>query len=168
MSKHPAAKQTAKQAKQEWFDKPDPTGKTDTGEEGLRFTCTQCGSCCTGPTGFVIFTHEEAQAMAKDLKIPTEKFYEQYTRDTLVGRSLTEVQTSFGYDCVFLDRDENGKALCNVYKSRPEQCRTWPFWGSNLTSKRAWASASKDCPGMDTGTLHTTEHIRITRDRIEI
>lgn len=154
---------------QEWFDHPDPTGTTETGEVGLRFTCTQCGRCCTGPTGFVLFNDKEAGAMARSLKITKDAFYEQYTRDTIVGRSLNENLTEHGYDCVFLTRDEKtGKAGCSVYASRPEQCRTWPFWDSNLTSKRAWASASKGCPGMDTGELHPPKHIRITRERVQI
>ena len=32
--------------------------------EGLRFGCTQCGNCCTGPPGAVWFTAEEGRAMA--------------------------------------------------------------------------------------------------------
>jgi len=154
--------------KQEWFDEPDPTGLTDTGEVGLRFECTQCGKCCTGPTGFVLFTDTEAKAMAKDLGITTDEFYEKHTRETIVGRSLKETVTKHGYDCVFLARDENGKALCNVYNSRPEQCRTWPFWRSNLESLEAWEEEAEDCPGMNEGPLHTTKHIRITRDRVDI
>ncbi|MGV6814346.1 MAG: YkgJ family cysteine cluster protein [Phycisphaerales bacterium] len=157
------------QGKPEWFDQPDPTGTTDTGEVGLRFTCTQCGNCCTGPTGFVLFTDSEANAMAKDLKISKEDFYANYTRDTIVGRSLNEVEMDgFGYDCVFLTRDEQGKTGCSIYRTRPEQCRTWPFWKSNLIGKRAWRAASADCPGMDTGKLHPPTHIRITRERVEI
>ena len=154
---------------QEWFDAPDPTGKTQTGEVGLRFTCTQCGNCCTGPTGFVLFTDDEALAMSKDLGIGLGDFLKRYTRPTIVGRSLMEVYAEgFGFDCVFLTRDASGKTGCRVYGSRPEQCRTWPFWRSNLVGKRAWSSESKGCPGMDTGELHSPEHIRITRDRVEI
>jgi hypothetical protein len=159
---------TSKSA-QEWFDKSDPTGDTDSGEIGLRFTCTQCGNCCTGPTGFVLFTDKEAQAMAKEVGVSKAQFYETYTRDTIVGRSLNENRTGFGYDCIFLTRDEKtGKTGCSVYKSRPEQCRTWPFWDSNLRTKRDWARASKGCPGMDSGELHPPRHIRLTRDRDEI
>ena len=152
----------------EWFDAPDPTGLTETGEKGLRFACTQCGNCCTGPTGFVLFTDKEAKAMAKDVGVTTDEFYEKYTRDTIVGRSLKETKTRFGYDCVFLDRDDQGRALCTVYKSRPEQCRTWPFWRSNLESLEDWEYASEGCPGLNTGPLHTTKHIRLTRDRVDI
>lgn len=155
--------------KSEWFDKPDPTGTTDTGEVGLRFTCTQCGNCCTGPTGFVLFTDDEAGAMAKDLGIGKDEFIAQHTRETIVGRSLNEIEVDgFGYDCVFLTRDEHGKTGCSVYGSRPEQCRTWPFWRSNLIGKRAWRQASEECPGMDAGELHDPQYIRITRDRVEI
>ncbi len=164
-----SATKSAKPPKQEWFDLPNPTGQTKTGEVGLRFTCTQCGNCCTGPTGFVLFTDIEAKGMARALGISTDAFYQTYTRDTIVGRSLTENKTSFGYDCIFLTRDEKtGKTGCSVYTSRPEQCRTWPFWDSNLRTKRDWASASKGCPGMDTGELHPPKHIRLTRDRVEI
>ena len=152
----------------EWFDNPDPTGLTDSGEVGLRFSCTQCGNCCTGPTGFVLFTDKEAKAMAKDLGITSDEFYARYTRDTIVGRSLKETKTEFGYDCVFLDRDEQGKALCSIYKSRPEQCKTWPFWRSNLESLEDWEYAGEGCPGLNTGSLHTTKHIRLTRDRVDI
>ncbi|MBL4699112.1 MAG: YkgJ family cysteine cluster protein [Phycisphaerales bacterium] len=164
------SKPTAKPAsKQEWFDKPDPTGTTDTGEAGLRFTCTQCGNCCTGPTGFVLFTDVEAQAMAKDLKISKKEFYANHTRETIVGRSLNEIEVDeYGYDCVFLTRDEQGKTGCSVYGARPEQCRTWPFWKSNLIGKRAWREESEGCPGMDQGELHSPAHIRLTRDRVEI
>lgn len=154
---------------QEWFDQPDPTGRTDTGEVGLRFTCTQCGSCCTGPTGYVLFNDKEAGSMAKALGISKQEFLDEYSHDTILGRSLNENLTDFGYDCIFLTRDaKTGRAGCSIYEARPEQCRTWPFWDSNLTSKRAWASASRKCPGMDTGTLYPPKHIRITRDRVEI
>ncbi len=155
--------------KKEWFNKPGPTGNTDTGDSGFRFTCTQGGNCGTGPTGFVLFTDNEAKAMAKDLGITKADFNAQYARDTIVGRSLKEVVVEgFGYDCVFLTRDADGKTGCRVYGSRPEQCRTWPFWKSNLVSKRAWKEESHGCPGMNAGELHTPEHIRLTRDRVEI
>jgi len=160
---------TGKERK-EWFDRPNPSGQGKPDDAGLRFTCTQCGNCCTGPTGFVLFTDDEARAMSKDLKIGLDEFMETYTRSTLVGQSLDEVEVDgYGFDCVFLTRDERtGKTGCSVYKSRPEQCRTWPFWRSNLTGKRAWKEASVGCPGMDTGDLHDPAYIRLTRDRVEI
>ena len=130
---------------------------------GLRFECTNCGNCCTGAPGYVTFTTAEAKAMASALAITEDAFHEHYTRDTPAGRSLTETETQFGHDCVFLDRQtQPGKALCRVYKARPAQCRTLPFWKSNLKTQNHWKRAKQTCPGMDQGPLHDLDHIELT------
>ena len=149
-----------------WYAKPDPTGKTKAGEQGLRFTCTQCGNCCTGAPGYVYFSDDESTAMAADLGISRSQFDARYTHSAPDGPSLTEHNTRFGYDCVFLDREtQPGKALCRVYRSRPAQCRTWPFWKENMRSPGHWRSASRTCPGINKGTLHCVETIRLTVER---
>lgn len=119
----------------------------------MSFSCTQCGNCCTGPTGYVWFNQQEAEAMAAYLEISVDEFHDEYTRRLMGRRSLSEVKIKRGmYDCVFLTRDaETGKTGCSIYPVRPTQCRTWPFWESNLTSKRAWNQAAKTCPGMQQG-----------------
>lgn len=152
----------------EWFDRPDPIGTTRRGEIGLRFSCTQCGNCCTGPTGYVLFTPEEAGRMAAALGVDTETFTTTYTRETDLGRSLREVRTPRGYDCVFLERDGSGLARCRIYQARPGQCRTWPFWKSNLRDRGAWERAARTCPGINRGPLTGPDAIRLTRDRVEI
>lgn len=131
---------------------------------GMEFQCTQCGNCCTGPTGFVWFNQQEAEAIAEYLGISVETFEEKYTKQIMGRRSLDEVKIKRGvYDCVFLSRDSaTGKTGCSIYPVRPTQCRTWPFWESNLTSQRAWLQASKTCPGMQQGgTFVPIEEIRI-------
>lgn len=155
----------------EWFDHKGARGGSrdakDT-DKGLRFECTLCGECCTGAEGFVNFTDEEAKAMAADVGVSLDEFLKTYTHDTRAGRSLTERKTEFGYDCVFLDREKiPGKAVCGVYKSRPMQCRTWPFWTSNLSSEHAWRAAGVGCPGIDRGkqVIHPTQ-IRIQRAKV--
>jgi len=107
--------------------------------------------------------------MAEELGIPEPEFLERFTR--LVGgrRSLTERETEHGFDCIFLDRaTAPGRALCGVYRSRPSQCRTWPFWEQNLGSRRVWEETKKrvPCPGMDAteGRLHTLVEIRVMRN----
>lgn len=154
----------------EWFDRPDPTGTTRTGEIGLRFACTQCGNCCSGPPGYVGFTDEEGRAIARTLGVTHERFLDEYTRDTPEGRSIKDIRAagSSSWDCVFLDRAPDGKALCTIYDARPAQCRTWPFWSSNLRSRAAWQSSTSMCPGLNKGTLHDPGVIRLTRDRVEI
>lgn len=150
----------------EWFDHPDPTGSTTTGERGLRFGCTCCGNCCSGPPGYVLFDGEEAEAIAGHLGLTLERFAQRYVKLTALGPSLRERRTRFGHDCIFLDRQSvPGKAVCGIYPVRPRQCRTWPFWPQNLRSSDHWAQAGAGCPGIDRGKLHAPQQIRILRDK---
>jgi len=134
-------------------------------EKGLRFTCTQCGNCCTGPPGAVWFTKTEGKAMAKQLEISVESFYLQYARKLGNKWSLTERVVQGKYDCVFLDRSTE-KPSCSLYEGRPMQCRTWPFWPEILQSKASWERTKQQtpCPGMGNGNLVPIESIRIQRD----
>lgn len=123
--------------------------------DGLRFACTQCGNCCSGPPGAVWFTVEEGRAMASALGLDEAAFLDRYARRIGGRRSLVERREGDRYDCVFLVR-EGGRAGCSIYAARPRQCRTWPFWRENLESEEAWAAAKRrtPCPGMDSGQLH--------------
>lgn len=153
----------SRRADEPWYAGPDPTGETNTGERGLRFACTLCGNCCTGPPGYVLYSDAEADAMADGLGLARPEFDRLYTHDTREGRSLTERRTEFGFDCIFLDRETvPGKAVCGVYEHRPAQCRSWPFWKENLRSPRYWRSAGRTCPGLNTGPLHSPDLIRLT------
>jgi len=146
----------------DWFDQTDPTG---TGK-GLRFKCTLCGNCCTGPEGYILYTDDEAAALAARLGLSIDEFVRTYTKETPLGRSLKETPTAFGLDCIFLDRETiPGKAVCGVYEDRPTQCRTWPFWPGLVQSRRHWDAAKRTCPGIDTGPLIPPEQIRILRDK---
>jgi Fe-S-cluster containining protein len=132
--------------------------------DGLRFSCTQCGNCCTGPPGYVWFTEEEGEAVAKRFGLGFDAFMKKYARRVGDRWSFTEHLTEHGHDCVFLDRKSlPGKAVCGIYADRPEQCRTWPFWPENLESKGAWLTTkhATPCPGMDEGELHSLVEIRV-------
>lgn len=149
----------------EWFAIPDE----ESGKTGLSFECTMCGRCCTGPEGYVLFTDDEARALATRLGVSLDVFIERYTHETSLGRSLNETQTEHGHDCVFLDRTSvPGRAVCGVYEDRPMQCRTWPFWKSIVKSPQAWARASAICPGIGRGTRYSVQEIRVLRDRVEM
>jgi uncharacterized protein len=148
----------------DWFDDVDPTG---TGP-GLRFACTMCGNCCTGPEGYVLFSDEEAATLAARLAIGVDEFLRDYTRETIMGRSLSEVSTPHGLDCIFLDRSREGRAVCSVYEDRPAQCRTWPFWRTVVQSRQTWERTRRTCPGIDQGTLIPPERIRILRDQVDV
>jgi Fe-S-cluster containining protein len=110
----------------------------------------------------VWFTRSEGEAMATALGMDLPTFLQAHAR-TIHGRwSLLERPGPRGMDCILLDREtQSGKALCRVYRDRPSQCRTWPFWQRNLVSRDAWAKAreSAPCPGMGQGPLIPPESI---------
>ncbi|MDZ4753266.1 MAG: YkgJ family cysteine cluster protein [Phycisphaerae bacterium] len=135
-------------------------------QDGLRFTCTQCGNCCTGGPGAVWFTAEEGQLIAARLGLSEAAFLDRYTRRVGARRSFTEHETDYGFDCVFLART-GAHGRCSIYDLRPTQCRTWPFWPEIVESPEAWARAKAvtPCPGMDQGETHAFVTIRIAVDR---
>ena len=100
--------------------------------------------------------------MAAHVGMEYPEFLVRYTRVIDGHRSLNEIDTVHGFDCVFLDREKvPGKAVCGLYEVRPTQCRTWPFWPEVVESERAWNRTKKNtpCPGMGNGQLFTVEPI---------
>lgn len=137
--------------------------------DGLRFECTRCGNCCTGPPGYVWFDEEEATAMAGALGITEAAFRQRYAKKTLGRWTLRDHRTARGHDCVFLRFDAEGKSMCSIYSVRPKQCRTWPFWPENLTSEADYLDAARRCPGMQAGLRGGGKHydlqqVRVIRD----
>lgn len=133
--------------------------------DGLRFECTGCGKCCTGPPGAVHFTPAEAEGMARAKGMTVERFTAECTHETFAGPSLREVETEHGFDCIFLDRASvPGKAVCSIYDARPRQCRTFPFWPELIESPRSWQQVGRRCEGVDRGKVVPIEQIRVLRD----
>ena len=122
-------------------------------KNGLRFRCTQCGDCCTGASGFVWVNKEEIANLAAKLEMDIGKFEEQYIRLVGIRKSLVELSNG---DCIFFD---NGTRKCQVYEVRPRQCRTWPFWESNVRTQEAWEETCQVCPGSGHGRLHRLDAI---------
>jgi uncharacterized protein len=123
--------------------------------DGLRFQCTGCGDCCTGGPGYVWVNQQEIDALAKRLGIGSEDFEKKFVTQVGVRRTLKELKHR-NYDCVFLDETSR---RCTVYEDRPRQCRTWPFWDSNLKSPDAWEAACEACPGAGKGRLYSIDLI---------
>ncbi len=130
--------------------------------EGLQFTCSGCGDCCTGDPGYVWLNKQEIADMAAALEISVEAFEAQFVRNVGIRKSLKELPESF--DCVLLDADRK----CRVYATRPRQCRTWPFWDSTLKSPKAWAETCDICPGSGKGRLYTLEEIETDRKVVRV
>ncbi len=131
-------------------------------KDGLRFQCSQCGDCCTGAPGYVWVNKEEIGTLAAEVGEELERFEELYVRKIGIRKSLKEFPNG---DCVFFDGDTR---KCTVYGARPRQCRTWPFWDSNLKSPEAWESTCDVCPGSGTGKLYQIEAIESQRTVVRV
>jgi Fe-S-cluster containining protein len=128
-------------------------------EKGLSFKCTGCGGCCGKEPGYVWLLEEDIKQASLHLKLSREAFLKKYTR-LIHGRySLIEKPN---YDCTFLDNNR-----CTIYTARPKQCRQFPFWKSNLTSKSDWEEAAESCEGINhpDAPLLSLEEIKNWQDR---
>ena len=148
----------------------DVADRSDWYADGLHFTCAQCGNCCTGPPGYVWFTDDEAARMAEFLEMSVDAFRRQYAHRIFHRWTLNEREVDGQYDCVFLIRDQQGRAGCSVYAVRPTQCRTWPFWPENLATPENYVRLARRCPGVKNGlegegTCYPIEQIRTRRDQ---
>jgi Fe-S-cluster containining protein len=152
------------------------TQKTPWYGDGLRFTCSQCGNCCTGGPGFVWASDQEVARLAQHLALSVDETLRRYCRKVGGRVSFNENRNARGeYDCVFLKEERieqrQGDELvvhvrrsCTVYPVRPLQCRTWPFWESNLSNEAIWAASSQRCHGMNRGRLFTRQEMESLRD----
>jgi len=95
--------------------------------------------------------------MATEMDLEVEAFEDKFVRQ--VGRDKSLIERPDG-DCMLLDPKTR---RCGVYKSRPIQCRTWPFWDSSVKKKKDWDETCEVCPGAGTGRLYTFEEIEAAR-----
>jgi len=129
---------------------------------GLAFACRQCGRCCKGPEeGYVWVTREEIAKIAAHLGLTAAEMHSRYVRK--VGQRYSLVERSDNRDCIFLVPMGDGRVGCRIYSVRPTQCRTWPFWTSNLMTPESWAEAGLRCPGINAGRLFTYNEIEERR-----
>ncbi len=138
-------------------------------QDGLRFECTQCGECCSGPAGLVECTETEALEIVEFLGCGPQQFEALYARRLGEDWALLERERpeTGDFDCVFLERSvgpSGGEiARCSIHPVRPQQCRTWPFWPLNLKSRRNWRKAGRSCEGIGEGRLYSAEEIEKER-----
>ena len=65
------------------------------------------------------------------------------------GKEVLSLKEKVNKDCIFWDSE------CTVYKARPLQCRTFPFWESVIACAQSWEITASGCPGINSGELHT-------------
>lgn len=100
--------------------------------------------------------------MAKAIGHSVDDFEDIYVRKIGIRKTLKELPN---YDCVFLD-DQTRK--CQLYDARPTQCKTWPFWDSNLRTREDWERTCQECPGSGQGKLYSLESIEEQRSAMKI
>ena len=117
-------------------------------EKGIKFQCQESSNCCVsrGSHGFVFLSKKDLTRLAKFFKISLINFKTSYCEATNKFLHLKEIKKNG--ECIFL-KDTN----CKVYKNRPTQCRTWPFWPENMNSKIWNKDVVNFCPGIGKGKL---------------
>ncbi len=119
-------------------------------KDGLRFSCQQCGKCCTGSPGFVFVSEKDIENICRGLNLTRHEFKKQYLRKYHERLSLIEFDDG---RCIFWD---NG---CKIYEFRPYQCRSFPFWWQTIRNEKCWEIVAKKCSGIGKGELHSLEEI---------
>ena len=105
-------------------------------------------------------SEEEIRRAAEAAGLDVLDFCAMYVAECDRGWSLREMANG---DCCML-RD----GRCTIYAARPVQCRTWPFWPSNLRTAAAWRQAGSRCPGIGRGRLWTAGEIEREREKMDV
>jgi Fe-S-cluster containining protein len=119
-------------------------------DQGIRFECQRCGACCTGSPGTVYVGKNEIIRISHFLGISDSQLIDTYLYPYRKSYSIREARDG---ECFFFD------AGCKIYPVRPDQCRTFPFWFSNLRSREKWQHIRGECPGIGCGPLFTKHQI---------
>lgn len=133
---------------------------------GLQFDCVGCGNCCAGPEeGYIWINKVEIERLAKSMGLTAEQTHAKFLVHFGLRHSIKEDPKT--KDCVFLTPKREGCRGCAIYSVRPNQCRTWPFWASNLSDLTAWKIAALRCPGINNGRYYTYEEIQAIKNQKE-
>jgi hypothetical protein len=119
-------------------------------DAGIRFECRRCGACCTGDPGLIRISGPEIRALADYLEMPVPDLTRLHLRPVASQFSIAEEADG---SCRFYDRG------CRIYPVRPLQCRTYPFWFSQMRDFVRWKKVLSQCPGIGNGPLYSRERI---------
>ena len=78
-----------------------------------------CGNCCTGPSGFRALHRRRGRAMARSSGHRSGRSAKPTRATRPSGARSPSAFGPHGYDCVFLRRDDEGKALCTRVRVSP-------------------------------------------------
>ena len=103
-------------------------------------------------------TKQEVKLIADFLKTDVAQLRRKYLRG--VGFRTSIIEEPVSKDCIFLK-----EGRCGIYQVRPTQCRSWPFWTSNLGNAGEWNEAARMCPGINKGRLFSYAEIENIKRR---
>ena len=114
----------------------------------IRFECQGSGNCCVsrGNYGFIYLSKDDILKLSNYLHLKIKDFIKLYCDKTAGFTHF--IEKSNNGDCQFLINKR-----CSVYKARPTQCRTWPFWNENMKAKEWNNKIAKFCPGIGKGKI---------------
>ena len=118
-------------------------------ENGIKFQCQGSANCCIsrGSYGFVFLSKKDLLKLTNFFKVSLFNFKKKYCHTTDGFVHLKETRKNG--ECIFLKNNNK----CSVYKYRPIQCRTWPFWPENMNVKMWNNDVVNFCPGIGKGRL---------------
>jgi Fe-S-cluster containining protein len=96
-------------------------GKEITIAEQIPIPCFRCGICCT--CYHAPLAPEDIENIASALGISNSECISKCAHKAPIKEGYLLKQTKKG--CVFLTWDEDEKACCTIYPSRPKACREW-------------------------------------------
>jgi len=122
--------------------------------ENIKFKCQGSANCCIsrGSYGYVFLSKKDIIRLANFFNLSFEVFKKKYCQKTDGYIHLKEIRKNG--ECIYL---KNKK--CKVYKARPTQCRTWPFWPENMNAKSWDKEVVSFCPGIGKGNKIKKEKI---------
>lgn len=124
--------------------------------DGLRFSCTRCSRCCRHTPGYVFLSARDLERLSRALGVAVGEVRSRYCRSVRIGAfTRVSLREKPNLDCILWD--DGG---CSVYASRPLQCRSFPFWSSNLASRESWEEQAAACPGIGKGRRHGRTRIQ--------
>ncbi len=87
----------------------------------------------------------DIERLSGALGLSDADFRARYTRR--LRRGGVRLVDKRNRDCIFYESE----AGCSVHASRPDQCRSYPFWPSHLYSPESWVAEARCCPGIGEG-----------------
>ncbi len=115
----------------------------------IKFTCVRCDLCCgTGPN--VVLTVFDVIRMAEYLGKHWRSFIHDYTKIIVAELfAYIALRDKGNGECIFMERDHEGRTYCLIYKARPMRCRLYPLY--IVTPKSRYLHLDTECPGVGLG-----------------